>query len=64
MASTNERADLNGARSFAKLVKYAFEHELLPREEIISTLRNNGMGWIVSRIQPEPAAEVDAGGDN
>lgn len=55
LATTQERADLNGAHSFTNFVQYIYKHEKLPREELITTLRDNNMGWLVSRLEEPPA---------
>jgi hypothetical protein len=59
LASAVERADLNGAHSFTNFVKYVYDHEKLPREEIIATMRENNMEWLMPRVQAEPTADRD-----
>ncbi len=58
LASAKEGADLNGAHSFTNFVRYVYDHEKLPREEIITTLRDK-MNWPIPRVQAEDLADDD-----
>lgn len=57
LASIAEDADLNGAHSFTNFVRYVYDHEGLPRDEIISTMRANGMEWLIDRAQEKRPTE-------
>jgi hypothetical protein len=57
VASANEGADLNGAHSFTNFVRYIYDHERLPREEMLSMLRDHAMEWLVRVVQREGFAD-------
>jgi hypothetical protein len=59
LAAQNEGADLNGAHSFSTFARYIYENDMLPRSEIITTLRDNGMTYLADRLQAEPAVSQD-----
>jgi hypothetical protein len=59
IAARTEGADLHGAHSFNNFAKYIYEHQKIPRPEIIATLRENSMDWIADRIEATPATEDD-----
>jgi hypothetical protein len=59
-ASVIERADLNGAASFNKFAQYVYDHERVPREEVIATLRENRMEWLIPQIGAKRAIDDSA----
>lgn len=59
LAARNEGADLNGAHSFSTFVRYVYENDKLPRSEIITTLRDNGITHLAARLEAEPGASQD-----
>jgi hypothetical protein len=50
-AHTQEGADLNGAHSFTKFLKYIYDRQKLPREEIVALMQSNNLDWLISRIE-------------
>ena len=50
LAPRAEHADLNGAFSFNQFVLHVYEKELLPREEVLTVLRNEGMAQIADWV--------------
>ena len=56
LASVAEGADLNGAHSFTNFVRHVYDHQKLPREEIIETMRANNMEWLIPHVQAERPA--------
>jgi uncharacterized protein YggU (UPF0235/DUF167 family) len=58
-APKQERADLNGAHSFTKFVQYVWDHKKVPHDAIIATLHDDGMDWLISRLQEERVADDD-----
>jgi hypothetical protein len=53
-AHTQEGADLNGAHSFTRFLKYIYDRQRLPREEIIALMQSNNLDWLISRIEGSP----------
>jgi hypothetical protein len=51
VANRAERADLNGAHSFDRFTRHVYEHQPIPRAEILSALRDNSMGEIADRLE-------------
>jgi hypothetical protein len=47
-----EGADLNGAHSFSNFVRYIYENQKLPPAEIVASLNEQGMEWLVERLEP------------
>jgi hypothetical protein len=50
LAPRAEHADLNGAFSFNQFVLHVYEKELLPREEVLTVLRNEGVAQIADWV--------------
>jgi hypothetical protein len=46
-----ESADLNGAFSFESFTKNVYEHQRIPRPEIIKILRDNSMDWHADQLE-------------
>jgi hypothetical protein len=50
-APVMEGADLNGAYSFITFVQRIIDHEKVPREEVIATMQDNNMEWMIPRLR-------------
>jgi hypothetical protein len=59
IAPTQEHADLNGAHSFSNFLKYIYTNQKLPRDEIVETLRGQGMDYYVDRVLEPPEPNSD-----
>jgi hypothetical protein len=59
LAAQNEGADLNGTHSFSSFARYIYGNDKLPRSEIITTLRDNGMTYLEDLLEANPAASQD-----
>ena len=51
VAGNVEGADLNGAHSFSIFTRHVYEHELIPKEEVLSTLRGNSLATMANRLE-------------
>jgi hypothetical protein len=64
VAAHAEDADLNGANSFNTFIKHVYEHERIPRDELLSTLRGHSMDWIAERLEAsKPSGDSDESPD-
>jgi hypothetical protein len=51
---------LNGANSFNTFTKHVYEHERIPRNELLLTLRESSMEWIADRLEAsKPSGDSD-----
>lgn len=54
VAADVEGADLNGAHSFNNFTKHVYEHQRIPRAEMLATLRDHSTSWIADRLEAPP----------